>query len=172
MTITPALQRFYASGSNGVFVEEGVSFFHPAFSQSWHLTNWAESDNPEVEFHAFTGIVRGERRRFLSHPLGIELPNQNVTGGQRLRINLRNSGDKMSTEIIAASKTPNIPIQVQADTFIIGNETPQDEPFTFSGQSVSFNASSVTIEAGVSDTINQAVIIQRYTGATNPALSR
>ena len=166
------LQEFYASGPEGVFSELGVSFYHPAFSQNWHLTNWAEMDEPEVEYHAFNGVVRGRVERFLTHPMEISLPTQNVSGGQRLRVTLRHSGSIMSQEIFAAAKTPHTPIEVQVDSFIIGSLQSQDDSFAFLGKQVSFSASAVTIEAGGSDVLNQPYLRQRFVGETNPGLLR
>lgn len=170
--ISDALQELYASAPRGQFAENGVTLTHPAFSQDWHLTNYPVSENPSVEFEAFRAIVDGEIKSFLSHPIDARLPQQGTTGAQQMEISLANSGAVMASEIVNAAQMPEVPINVRVDTFIIGDLSPQDDPFIFEVSTVSVDRQSVTSRAGGNDILNQATPRLRFTRTSNPGLSR
>lgn len=170
MTISEELQALYASGG-GVYMDV-LSFFHPEFSEDWHLTPAPHIADTPVPFFAFAATVRGALVNVVSHPLAFELPPITPGGRQDLDVTLANTGPAMVAELKAAAAVPQTPIEVEHNVFIPGSTVAQRDRFVMKCRGVPTSGSVITLRANLANLPNMSFPRRYYTTTDHPGLRR
>lgn len=109
MTIEPELERYYAAAPAGVLMWECVSFSHPAFIKTHHLTT-----NPEQ----FTITVKdGTEITFEPGPIKTNQPNQDGEGRHDMAVGIAVTPEVIK-EVNRAAGQANDPISLTYRQFL------------------------------------------------------
>ena len=167
MTISPALQRVYASAPQDDKYIETLELAHPLFSRSYFFTN-------DLSTWRFTLEDGTTEQDFEVVPFQIILPTQDAGGQQDLRIGIDNVGREAVEEIEAAQEDPTQPISVTYRVYIDQPlSVPQmDPPLKLTLTDVQVSLSSITGVATRADTLNRLFPNIVYRSETFPGLDR
>ena len=167
MTISPDLQRIYASAPQDDKYIETLEMSHPLFSRSFFFTN----DLSPWKFLLEDGKTQQD---FEIVPFEIILPAQDGGGQQDLKIGIDNVGREAVEEIEAAQEDPTQPIsvvyRVYLDTILT---VPQiDPPIRLSLTDIQVSLNAITGIATRADTLNRLFPNVVYRSETFPGLDR
>ena len=167
MTISPELQRIYASAPQDDKYIETLELAHPLFSKSFFFTN----DLSTWRFMLEDGVTEQD---FEIVPFQIILPTQDAGGQQDLRIGIDNVGREAVEEIEAAQEDPTKPISVTYRVYLDQPlSVPQmDPPLKLTLTDVQVSLSSITGVATRADTLNRLFPNIVYRSETFPGLDR
>jgi hypothetical protein len=165
MTVTPELQRLYASAPAGEELFETLEISHPAFLATHYITNAA------LPFTA--ALETGEVVDFISLPFGAVLPAESASGTQDMSLVIDNVDREILEELERAATQPTTRISVVYRAYSsVDLSAPGSDPVSLSITEVSANLTSVQATAGRSDVLNKKFPAVLYTVATFPGLDR
>jgi hypothetical protein len=165
MTVTPQLQRLYASAPTGEAIWETLEISHPEFSQTRWITNTALPFTATIE--------TGEAIDFITLPFSAKLPASNGGGTQELALVIDNVDREIIEELERASTDPTTRIAVKYRAFASSDLTrPGSDPIDLSISEVSANMTRIEATAGRTDVLNKKFPAVLYTVALYPGLDR
>lgn len=168
MTISPALQRLYASNPNGDTLQTTLELSHSAFSQTHYLTAWPE------RFEADVGITGGNAMVwFEPFPFQVVLPSVQSGGHQQMRIALSNVGRVLLDELDAATAAPAEAIICRYRSYVNKTGLPSPDPaLEFQIEATEESVGQISGIAARSDIVNLEFPRLRYQLAQFPGLRR
>lgn len=165
MTISPALQRLYASAPEGERILETLELRHPRFSQSFFLTNAALPFSARLETGALVD--------FQTLPFTAKRPGASPGGNQDLVLVIDNVDRQIITELERAAQDPTQRISVVYRAYASSDLTaPGSDPIALSLSDVSANASRVEGTASRTDVLNRRFPAVLYEIGLFPGLDR
>ncbi len=165
MTISPELQRIYASAPEGVAIWETLELRHPRFSQSHFITNTALPFSARIE--------TGQMIDFITLPFTAKLPGANSGGTQDLTLVIDNVDREIIDELERASADPTQRISVVYRSFASDDLTrPGSDPIALSIADISASAPRVEATASRTDVLNRRFPSVLYEVGLWPGLDR
>lgn len=169
MSVSPELQRIYASAPVDITYIETLTVSHSLFTQTYYLTN----DVHEWHFRTVVGDDNSARD-FIPMPFEIKLPKQNSGGLQELDIVLCNVGLELLRELDFAIVNPREAISAQYQVYL--NRPLSDPqmlpPLQLFINEVSLDESVVTATATRFDVLNKTFPTELYNTEMFPGLLR
>jgi len=162
-------KKQWCSAPVGEFSRAGMTLRHPAFSQTFHLTNWVDS---------FEAEVQGEMVTFLTHPFEFDWPEIGADGKADVTLNIHNSGFAFVAEIEAAAKYADpvtdkkVPISVEINDYLVGDTVSQISPIELSLANLAIDEDSCSGTAMGLDTLNLPFPCGTYEPKRFPGLVR
>lgn len=165
MTISPELERLYASAPSGEFLLETLELAHPLFAQTHFVTNHAQAFDATLE--------TGELVTFETLPFAAKLPNSDGQGQQDLALVLDNVDRVIIEELERAIADPSNRIAVTYRCFASSDlSAPGSDPIKLSISEVSAGLTTVEATAGRADVLNRKFPAVLYEIAQFPGLDR
>ena len=173
MTLTPELQRLYASNPNGDTLQPTLEFWHPAFSKAWFLTAWPR------RFYGDLGDSGSAQRPqqggawFEPAPFQVVLPTIEGGGHQQMRISISNVGRALLDELDAATAADPEPIICRYRAYVNEGGIPSPNPaLELLIEATEEDTGQISAIAARSDIVNEAFPRQYYRLAAFPGLRR
>jgi Domain of unknown function (DUF1833) len=165
MTISPELQRLYASAPAGETILETLELRHPRFAQSWFITNAALPFTARLE--------TGQTIEFITLPFSAKLPGANPGGQQDLVLVIDNVDREIIAELERAAADPTNRISVIYRNYASGDlSAPGSDPIALSISDVAASATRVEATASRTDVLNRRFPSVLYETGLFPGLDR
>jgi hypothetical protein len=165
MTVTPALQRLYASAPDGAVIYETLELRHPRFTQAYYLTNAALPFSAQLE--------TGAQVDFMALPFTAQLPGANSGGTQDLTLVLDNVDRLIVDELERAAGDPRTRIAVTYRAFASTDLSgPGADPIALSLSDVTATDTQVQGTASRTDVLNRRYPSVLYEIGMYPGLDR
>lgn len=166
MSVSPELQRLYASAPTGVELVETVELAHPLFARTYYLTNGPA---------AFAAPLApgGEPVTFEPFPFAVKLPGSNPGGNQDLGLVLDNVDRVIVEELERANAAPAERIAATYRVYASDDLTgPGSDPVALSIADVSAGLTRVEATASRTDVLNKRFPAVLYSVDRFPGLDR
>ena len=144
MAMTDRQKRYYASAPHDEFQQQGLSLIHPAFSQTWHLTDWQES---------FDAKVAGVVETFLVHPFRAKLPKVDSSGKYEMKMDVFKT-PTLVKKLRAAGLYPKTRIIAIYNTYLRGDPEPQRDAIQLDLSVGAMKGDWCTLSAVRADVVN------------------
>lgn len=165
MTVSPELQRLYASAPDAIELRETLELSHPLFTATHYVTN-----GPSAFSAALEG---GEVVEFLPLPFAVKLPGADSGGNQNLGLVLDNVDRQITDELERAAADPSTRIGVTYRAYTSDNlAAPGSDPIALSLSDISAGLARVEATASRTDVLNKRFPAVLYTVAQFPGLDR
>ena len=165
MTVSPELQRLYASAPDDGEIRETLQIFHPLFLNSHFITNGPAAFSAQLE--------TGELVEFISLPFAARQPNSDGGGQQDLALVIDNVDREIIEELERASVDPSTPIAITYRAYAASDLTgPGSDPIELSISEVAAGLTTVQATAGRADVLNKKFPAVLYDIAQFPGLDR
>lgn len=166
MTVTPELQRLYASAPAADRLLETLELAHPLFAATHYLTNAPEGFAAALE-------AGGDPVEFVALPFAARQPGADGSGKQELALVIDNVDREIVEELERASADPTTRIAATYRAYAASDLTrPGAEPIALSISEVSAGLARVEATAGRTDVLNKRFPGVLYTVARFPGLDR
>ncbi|MDJ0922122.1 MAG: DUF1833 family protein [Henriciella sp.] len=149
MALTDRQRRYYASAPNGEYQQQGLSFYHPAFSQDWHFTDWREP---------FQAEVAGVLQTFDVHPFRVSLPKIDENGKYELKLDVYKTPQLVSELKSAAAYVATDPealILATYNQYLVGDTAPQQDAVSLELTVAAIQGDWCTLTAARIDVVNK-----------------
>lgn len=164
MPLTEAQKRIYASAPHTEVVKQGLTLKHPAFTRTYHITNYPVT---------FQGLVDGILETFEVVPFVALEPRRDSAGQQDMRLAFDNNSPTFIDEIERAATAFEDPITVEYRVFIEGDPAPQNSPpIVLYLSDIEVTVTQIIGVASRADIVNAPFPRRYYTTAEFPGLAR
>jgi hypothetical protein len=168
LTVSPELQRVYASAPWDRRYVETLQLAHPLFARTYYITN----DGQAWQFLLSDGDTTPVT--FEQVPFVVQLPTADGKGQQDLQIVIDNVGREIMDAVEAAAADPTVNITVTYRVYLdVANSAPQnDPPLVLALPSVVVGLATVTGTATRADVLNRSFPSEIYRVDLFPGLNR
>jgi hypothetical protein len=165
VTVSPELQRLYASAPDAIELRETLELAHPLFAATHYVTNGPL---------AFTAALEGGGVvTFEPLPFGVKLPGANAGGNQDLGLVVDNVDREIIDELERASADPSVRIAATYRAYTSDNLTePGSDPIALSLSDISAGMTRVEATATRTDVLNKRFPAVLYDVHRFPGLDR
>lgn len=165
MTVTPQLQRIYASAPDKTAIWETLELRHPLFASTHFVTNTALPFTARIE--------TGQMIDFITLPFTAKLPGANPGGTQDLVLVIDNVDREIIDELERASADPTQRISVTYRAFASDDLTrPGSDPIALSISDIAASTPRVEATATRTDVLNRRFPSVLYEVGLFPGLDR
>lgn len=165
MTVSPELQRLYASAPADAELWETLELAHPLFASTHYVTNAALPFTAKLE--------TGASIEFLCLPFAAVLPGANAGGNQDLGLVIDNVDREVIDELERASADPSERIRATYRAYSSDDlEGPGSDPIALSISDISVGLTRAEATATRTDVLNKRFPAVLYDVARFPGLDR